>query len=250
MPAASDDRSPGETRRIPLALAGRRLLPLLAACVAVLVLASVLAEIYENVIEGTRWRKAAAFVSMDNEANLPTWFSTVLLLACAALAWTIARAEHAIGARRWRHWIGVVAIFLYLSLDEAGRLHERFINPLRDLLGAGGALQYTWIVVAIPVVIAVVVIYAGFVRDLPRRPRALVIGGAILYVGGAIGMEAVSGAYRDAHGAGLGFGLLTTGEETLEMTGVLLAIAGLGAYFNLRFAAVELRLRESHAPAA
>lgn len=198
-----------------------------------------LVEAYEHLLQGERLGKLTSFLSTNSEANLPTWASTLLLGAGATLAWLIEAAERDGRAR----WYGLAAIFLYLSLDEAGRLHERFIDPLRELLGAGGALQYTWIVVAIPVVVAVAVIYAPFMRGLQAPARRRILLGCALYVGGAAGMEA-AGANREARGVGLGLGLLTAVEEAMEMAGALLALLGLAAYLRIGLGGTRLRLRD------
>lgn len=223
---------------------GRRLIPALAIVVALLVGVNVAIEIYQHVLDGERFTKLIAFLSTDNEANLPTWFSALLLSACAAMAWLIGAAERRLDGRHWKHWLGVAGIFLYLSLDETGRVHERTIDPLRDLLGGDGLLEFTWIVVAIPVVIATAVFYAGFVRALPRPVRWRLTAAAVLYVAGAIGTEAASGAVRSAHGDGLGYGLLTCFEEGLEMAAVVLALAALAAYAGSRLTGVRLRLED------
>src|SRR6185369_15409223 len=55
--------------------------------------------------------------NLDAEANVPTWFGSVLLLRCAmACARAARRLPH---ATRWR---SLGAIFVALSIDEVARL--------------------------------------------------------------------------------------------------------------------------------
>ncbi len=58
------------------------------------------------------------------EANLPTWFSAVLLLAAGALCAVIGWARRA-GGRAWAgRWMLLGIVFTCLSADEAAQLHE------------------------------------------------------------------------------------------------------------------------------
>jgi hypothetical protein len=102
-----------------------------------------------------------AHLSLSYEANLPTWFSSSLLLACAALAGAIAQR-----AAAWRaHWWGAALVFGYASLDEATEIHEH----LGGLIGGGGVLYFDWIVFALALLLALSALYLRFVIALPER---------------------------------------------------------------------------------
>ncbi len=131
------------------------------------------------------------------------------------------------------HWKILSFIFLYLSLDEAGELHEKLINPLRSLLNATGFLYFTWVV---PVGILVVIFlfsYTKFLFHLPVSTRKLFVAASALYIGGALGMELV-GAYQ-ASTAGednILYQIIVTVEESLEMLGIVVFIHGLISYIK------------------
>ena len=83
-----------------------------------------------------------AVVNMDRELNLPTLFSTLLLLASALLLKRISRTP-------WRDdpadWILLSRIFIFLALDEALQIHEILIFPgLRHQIHP--ALASTWVI--------------------------------------------------------------------------------------------------------
>jgi hypothetical protein len=82
---------------------------------------------------------------LDFEANVPTWFSSGLLLYAAVLLALLA-ADASCGARPFvNHWRFLAVLFVYLSIDEAVSIHELAGPPLRAL-GARGARYHAWII--------------------------------------------------------------------------------------------------------
>lgn len=162
-------------------------------------------------------------LSLSYEANLPTWFSSSLLLACAVAAGSIAAARQPLH----RHWWCIAALATYLSLDEAAEIHEH----LGGHLDTTGWLYFDWVVPASLIVVALVVVFVPFIRALhPRTRLRLIIAGAI-YVGGALIMELPLGRWTDVHGSeNLGYALIDWVEETMEMIGATLAFVALLAH--------------------
>jgi hypothetical protein len=162
-------------------------------------------------------------LSLSYEHNVPTWFASSLLFACALAAGAIAR-----GAPRWRrHWWGMTAVFAYASLDEAAELHEH----LGGHLDTSGVLYFDWVIPAVAIVGALAAVYLPFVLALPiATRRRLVVAGAI-YLGGAVGMELPLGWWTERAGPdSLGYALIDWIEETLELAGASLAVVALVAH--------------------
>jgi len=194
------------------------------ACAAVLGGIGFLSEVV-----AARWRspgteRAMAFFSLSYEGNLPTWYSSVLLFACAlALREIAAREREARSLNRW-HWAGLTAGFAFMSLDEVAQLHEHLSN----LVEGSGVLHYSWIVPAGAMVAVLGGVYVPFLVRLPaRRRRQLLIAGA-LYLGGAILMELPLGWWTERAGPdNLGYAAIDHVEEVLEMVGAGLFLAAL-----------------------
>jgi hypothetical protein len=162
-------------------------------------------------------------LSLSYEANVPTWFSSGLLLACALVAGAIATDRPP-----WhRHWWGITAMLAWMSLDEAAEIHEH----LGGLLGTGGVLYFDWVIPAGAFVTIVVAIYWRFAWALPARTRNRLAVAAAIYVGGALLMELPLGWWTEQRGTeGLGYGLIDWVEETMEMIGASLALVALAVH--------------------
>jgi hypothetical protein len=159
-------------------------------------------------------------LSLSYEHNVPTWFSSSLLLACALAAGAIAR-----GAARWRRsWWGMAVAFGYVSLDEASEIHEH----LGGHLDTSGVLYFDWIIPAVGVLGVLAVVYLRFMLALPAATRLRLLLAGVVYIGGAVGMELPLGWWVDRAGPdNLGYALIDWVEETLEMVGASLALVAL-----------------------
>ena len=102
---------------------------------------------------------------LDREGNVPSWFSSTLLVGAAALMILIGAGARHRGERLGRHWIAMGAIFVLLSMDESASFHEMLIHPLRRILDLGGVgvFHFTWVVPAIVALAVIGVIYLPFV---------------------------------------------------------------------------------------
>ncbi len=206
--------------------------------VAVMLAASNLLLQYLTFIAQVHFRGLAsleAMFSLDREANLPSWFSSILLLTIAALCWTIGGDVRARRERRGRHWQLLAVVLTVLSLDEMVSFHERLNDPLKARLGTSGALEWAWVLVAIPAVLVLALLYLPWLRNLPRGTRyGLVLAGCV-YIGGALVLEMI-GAYLFSHGGGLDYlpyQIVATCEESMEMAGLIIAIGVLSKHLTL-----------------
>ncbi|HEU0080315.1 MAG TPA: hypothetical protein VFQ76_21890 [Longimicrobiaceae bacterium] len=228
----------------------RRIAAILLGTVAVLVAASTAGQL---VLYLSGHDHAFGFVprfSLVEEANVPTWYSSATLLACAALLRVISSVERDGGSRFALHWKILALLFLYLSLDEAAELHELLIEPVRGTLNAGGLFHFAWVVPAIVVLAALAVAYARFLVHLPAPTRRLFVAAAATFVGGAVGAEMVGGAWVESRGFhNPGSVLIWTVEESLEMVGVVVFVYALLRHLELRGGAVTIRVRSGGAGA-
>ena len=144
-------------------------------------------------------------------------------------------------------WMCLSAIFLYMSVDEAVGLHELLTEPTRRLLGleAKGVLYFAWVIPGMVVGAALALWYWTLLLSLPTRTKWQFVLAAVLFVGGAIGMELVGGVYYRPEGATLAYSVVSTIEETLEMAGVIVFINALLRYLAEQYRECRVTFRES-----
>lgn len=180
--------------------------------------------------------------NLNEEGNAPAWFSGTALLASAfllAAAWRTARMANEAYAR---HWGALALIFIFLAIDEAASVHELLIEPVRALLGTSGALYFAWVIPYGLAVLAVAIAYSRFMLALPRRTALLFLGAALLFVGGALGLEMLA-PYRFDWTEPLSMPVFVNllFEETFEMLGSAMFIYALLDYLGRRNARIEFR---------
>jgi hypothetical protein len=201
---------------------------------------------------------ALGFVSLFdlwNESNLPTWFSSFLLLCAASLLALIATAKRHAGDPYAKHWVGLALVFLYLSIDETAMLHELIGTVFAAVAGrfsAFFATTWVWMYPFLVIVAAFGVVYLRFLFALPRRYQWLFVVSGIMYVGGALGLEFVEAYYKVLTGVDLKFetgghlvvlATLIGVEEMLEMGGIVLFVVALLRYLQASIGSVAIDFR-------
>ena len=165
-------------------------------------------------------------LNMDRELNLPTLFSSALLLMAALLMQRLGQSSGPIAARDWRL---LSKIFIFLALDEALQIHEILIIPgLRHQVHP--ALASTWVVPYAALALVLLWRFRRFLGSLSPATASRLLRSGAVYIGGAIGMEMIgSFAVRSSlirlHSPW--YGAITGLEEALELLGIILLIDAL-----------------------
>jgi hypothetical protein len=233
---------------VEIPVSAKRCAAALAFVVAVLVAGSLGASLLsfvavENPFLNEVRESVVRLAWFDGEGNIPAWYSASLLLLCSVLLAAIACAERERRGGHIVHWLVLSLIFAFLSLDETAQLHELSIRPLQDLFGATGFLHYAWIIPAGLCVALFLSAYLSFLAKLPARTRRLFLTAGAIFVGGAIGIEALSGNQASLHGEeNLTYHLIITLEELFEMAGLVLFIYALLDYIGRQFTRVSFHV--------
>jgi hypothetical protein len=171
--------------------------------------------------------------NMDREMNFPTLYTVILLAICAFLLRLITREKKYSQSSFYKYWRNLSWIFCFLVFDEALQVHEVLIfPPLKPYLPP--LFHFIWV---IPYGIAVVFFlyyYTKFTFRLPREITLFFIVAGGLYIGGALGMEMLQGVWVRAVGGmqNLGYALLASLEEVMEMMGLIVFIYALMTYIT------------------
>jgi hypothetical protein len=150
-----------------------------------------------------------AIFDLDGERNVPAIYSAALLFSVAVLALLVGRLDPAPGLPYL--WVALSALFVFVSADEFGEIHER----LERILGIDWQILYS------PIAVVALVLWV-FVA---RRLRQIGAGFWLLVVGTACGIvsqvaEAVEYGPGDERIAA--FNEIMVFEELLEMVQALL----------------------------
>jgi hypothetical protein len=171
---------------------------------------------------------------LNREANIPTLFS-VLLLAIATLLLSLIASNARILAQSFaRHWMALAIIFGCLTVDEFVQIHELVSSLLATALQIDGVRSYyVWVLPFLGLVLIFVFAFVRFLSHLPPSFRVKFCLAGALYVGGALGVEALSAVHATAFGIqNLPHTIIYTVEEFLEMSGVILFITALLGYIE------------------
>jgi hypothetical protein len=170
---------------------------------------------------------------LNQEANVPTWFSSGLWILATFLALAVSQLCRREERPDAVYWLGMIPLFLLLSLDEAGMLHEMLGAWLSTVLKGHPiySLTYGSAVVGLGLLLLSGILYIKFLIRLESPFRFLFFLAAGLYTAGAIGMESVgaaveSGALEDFP-LGQSWTSMIIYEEFLEMAGIIVLIHAL-----------------------
>lgn len=163
-------------------------------------------------------------IRLGNELNISTWFSSAMHLGNAGLLALI--AANSVRRERWK-WILLSLACAVVAMDETAANHEQVGWIIHTTFGTSGFLTYAWI---IPAAVLVAVVAALCLPMVLRRPGAwLVVAGAAVFLLGAVGLESAGGALFEQTGdvQSFTYNVLAGTEETFEMAGLVIAMAGL-----------------------
>lgn len=170
-------------------------------------------------------------VDLNGEANLSSWFSTMLWATAAVLAWRIGLREQAAGARCGGMWFGLALLFGFLSADEAAQIHEVMGGFLSGRIEGEGAFSYVWVYYGLGFVAAAALVFGRFWLGLPPGLRFRLAVAAVVFLSGAIGVEMIEAAVEapgsDVFPLGATWPQAVALEEGLEMLGAILLVAAL-----------------------
>ena len=206
--------------------------------VGMLIVGTFLAQLLRDA-HVARW--AVSMLDSDQKVNAPSAAKIVLFLASTVLLAFVAAAS----TDRWyrRRWLGIAAVFAFLSFDEMMYVHQRISHSLHEALHTEGALEFAWVLIYLPLVAVLAVVYLPFWWKLPQPLRRSTLIAALCLAGGSGGLELVKSSLHEDRWT-LQFGLLAAVSDSLELIGLgllvtalLLHLSGTAPKFEIEFEA-------------
>lgn len=191
-----------------LRLQRKRLVRFLSVTAAVLLAMHGILYLIHFMVDDVPWYALQLF-DVNEEHNLPTWFSGFNLGITTLFLWIISREKSRLDDAQKSRWKVLFVGFFYLFVDEIAGLHET-VNSIVEPSWAWGGLV---------IVVVLGIYFIPFLRSLPAHTlRQFVVAGAV-FVGGAVIMELVG---EPIDGDSLAYAMSTLVEEGMEMFGIIL----------------------------
>jgi hypothetical protein len=177
--------------------------------------------------------------TFDSEQNMPSWLSSALLMVGALLTLWIAQIDQ----QRRRFWTIHSVVMVFCSIDESVSFHEALITMFSWLRSYGAMFYYPWILLG-------AVFCAGYglyaLRSLATIERAhalrFIVSG-LVFVAGALVMEAASGVIASRVGEQtIAYALSASIEDILEIAGAILYLNAAATYLQAITAASDMRV--------
>ncbi len=171
--------------------------------------------------------------NFDLEQNIPTLFSTSILLFSGFLLLYIGKS-HQKRNELFKPWLFLGYIFIFLAIDEAISIHEIFGHILTTKFHLKGHLYFSWVIPYGFISILLLIYLFKFLKTLPIKTLRLFIFSGFIFFLGAVGIEIIGSkiAYdlRGIRNFSLTYNILYTIEESFEMIGVIIFINTLLKY--------------------
>ncbi len=184
------------------------------------------------------------YFNFNLENNFPSFFSALLLFFSALLLALIYKLT-ATTDKYKKNWLLLSVVFLFLSMDEALKIHERVERASRLVFtnNMDGFLFWTWIIPYMLMALAVAFFCFRMVLQLPEMVRNKFILSGALYVFAAAGTESIEGHLMKTTGEDPVVLLVTTTiQELLEMVSIVLFISALLDYLAMKMRNIRLTL--------
>jgi hypothetical protein len=220
-----------------LSLAGGQLIRILLLVVVAFTAIQSAILIWRFGFGGQGLVRTTRFFSLDSEDNLPTFFSSCLLIGSAVLCAFTGRIDSLRKSSLGPTWYLLACTFAFLAADEATRIHEYVGHMIQRVWVHRGAVQWPWVVPYLLFAGIIAAICVPFLRRLPAAiARQCMVAGAV-YVTAAAGVDMLEGYVSHAVRTGAShlqplLLVLPIVEEPLEMVGVILFIAAILGYLE------------------
>ena len=202
---------------------------------SVFVILSILNLIIQIAKYGFNYREDWMYIfNLDKEYNFPTLYTVILLIICSFLLKQITILEHNHQSLFIKYWQTLYFIFIFLAFDEAFQIHGIFMLFPEFAKKLPGIFHFPWV---IPYGIAVAIFgwyFAKFTLNLPTKIKRLFLLSATFYIGGALGIEMLGGAWIRIAGnqRNLVYALIASTEEMMEIIGLLIFSYSLMIYIT------------------
>ncbi len=180
------------------------------------------------------------------ERNFPTAFSSMILIIASVLLFIITVLKWKKPKSFYLIWLLLSAGFFYLAMDEAMVLHETILGQKEGIILGHqfhGFLRHAWIIPFLFTIPFLIILFFRFLMHLDHRTRNFFLISAVIFVGGAVGIESIGGYIKDTIGIDNWWYYLEVAfEESSEMAGVITFIYALLDYMQRNYQEIQFSI--------
>jgi hypothetical protein len=137
---------------------------LLILIISLVILSTVLQSLkYVFHVSFTALNFSIFLFNVDQERNIPTFFSVLLLLYLAKILYSISIEKMHRKDTYGVHWCLLTVLFLLIAADEFMATHEMISEIIRDKYQVTGFLYYAWIIPFSILILCLTLFYARFI---------------------------------------------------------------------------------------
>jgi len=208
-----------------LSLNSTSIIKVLSALAIILIIANIIMLFIYFSIDDPDKFDFVRMVDLDQEGNLPTVFSSSLLLIAGFLFYLLHKSVNLKPKTTHYYWLGLSFIFIFLGFDEGAKIHETLGDYTENFVEASGYLYYPWVLSYGVLVLILGGFYFRFFLRMKRKVFYSFLLAAFIFLSGAVGFELLGAKEASAHGSDtLLYCVYYTIEESLEMFGVIYLI--------------------------
>ena len=171
---------------------------------------------------------------LGHEPSIPAFYSSSVMLLTALFLLFVGQVDKQ-RKKPYRFWYFLSVLFIAIAIDEAALFHE-MIDAAMGKLSINTGLYFSWIIPGSLFAAAVGLGSLRFLLTLPRRTSVWLIASGVVFVAGAVGMEALAGIIfsnsvsEEEAMRSVAHVVVQAIEEGLEMVGIAMFLTGLVDY--------------------
>ncbi len=207
----------------------------------------VIIHLINLVTGGPSWQIERLF-ALGEEANVPTWFSSLLWFLNFFVAYRCSRLESNLGRYLW---FSIAALFLSFSIDETAMIHENIFAVMNRYFPLGirsFILEHfkasNWPIIASPFLVVTVIWLILTFRKLLKGSKDatnLLLVGFITVIFGGWALEMATNVLNHNNLQWI-WEIENVFEESLEMVGAIIILSGLFKHYEwLSYKTITLR---------
>lgn len=189
----------------------------------------ILADVFLNHYRWLDNRSLRRSFNVTREDSIQNWFSTMQTMLVSLSLFVIYylnkfEIHHKVSKLTQYCWLLFAFMFMYLSMDDGSRLHERMGSALEDAFEGAASSgtgfisnfpSYEWQIIFVPIlgVMGLALLFFLY-KNLLNKKRLFVVLAALMFLSFAVGLDFIEGLDK-IEGSALHF--LKLVEEIMEM---------------------------------